>query len=196
VQAAVHAVVERRARRDRQQRGQDPAQAVADVHGPVGAADADVDVQGERVVALGHPLQALGDPAVVVGLDELLLAVVAERVGAGGAEDDVALGGEGDEAAPVVVLLGQRVGEVLAAPGADLDLRLDELAGDRRGEDGIAGLGGVAQLLEARDELERLRIADRELLLEADGGVGGAFEGLVRRGQVDGHAHGCEFYVR
>ena len=68
--------------------GSTGAQAVAHPHGAVDVAHADVDVQRERVVALGDPLQAVGDAAVVLGVDELLLAVVGARVRAGRAERD------------------------------------------------------------------------------------------------------------
>ena len=51
----------------------------------------------------------------------------------------------------------RRVGEVLAAAGADLDLGGDQLAGDRLGEQ-VVVLAGRVQLLEALLELERLGV--------------------------------------
>jgi hypothetical protein len=44
-----------------QEQRQHGPQPVADPHGAVRVADADVDVQGEGVGAPGHPLQALDD---------------------------------------------------------------------------------------------------------------------------------------
>ena len=41
--------------------------------GAVGALDADVDVQRERVVAPGDVLEALADAAVVLGVDQVLV---------------------------------------------------------------------------------------------------------------------------
>ncbi len=46
-------------------------------------------------------------------------------------------------------------------------------------QDGVARRGG-AQLLEARHEIERLRMQDRELLLDADGEVDSRGEQLAR----------------
>ena len=87
----------------------------------------------------------------------------------------------------MLALARLRVVDVLAAAGDDLDLRGDELARDRGGEDRIALGGGVAQLLEARHEVERLRIEDRELLLEADRQVLGGREDLLGAVEIDGH---------
>ena len=95
--------------------------------------------------------------------------------------------GEREQAVAGVALAAQRVVEVLAAPRADLDLARDELAGDGHGEHRVFGGREVAQLLEARDEVQRRRVEDGELLLEADGGVGRDGEELLRCGQVDAH---------
>ena len=93
-----------------------------DAHGAVDVADADVDVQREGVVAPRDVLQPVDDAAVVLGVDVGLLAVVGPRVRAGRAERDAARGGEREQAPARLALAGERVGEVLAAPGADLDL--------------------------------------------------------------------------
>ena len=61
---------------------------------------------------------------------------------------------------------GRRLGERLAAAGADLDLGGDQLADEVRLELGAAGRG--LQLLEAVDEPERHRVEDGELLLDRD----------------------------
>ena len=45
-------------------------------------------------------------------------------MGAGGRQQRVALGGEPEQARARLALARDRVGEVLAAPGADLDLGL------------------------------------------------------------------------
>ena len=77
-----------RVRRDRQQQRQHRAQAVADAHRAVDVADAQVHVQAERVVAPGDVFQPVLDAAVVLGVDDRLLAVVGPRVRAGRAERD------------------------------------------------------------------------------------------------------------
>ena len=85
---------------------------------------------------------------------------------------------------PRVALPACRVGEVLAAARADLDLRADELPGDRLQQRRARRLG---QVLEAGHELQRLRVADRELLFQPHGAVHGGRECLVGGGEVDGH---------
>ena len=85
VQARIAAVEERRVGRDRQQQRQHRPQPVAHPHRAVGAAHADVDVQRERVVAPRDVLEPVLDAAVVLGVDDVLLAVVGPRVRAGGA---------------------------------------------------------------------------------------------------------------
>jgi hypothetical protein len=66
VQAGVDAVDVGRVGADREQQREHRAQAVADADGAVGAADADVHVQRERVVAPRDVLQAVLDPVVVL----------------------------------------------------------------------------------------------------------------------------------
>ena len=172
---------------DAEQQRQDGAQAVAGADRAIGVVRADVDVQRERVVAPRDVLQALDHAPVVLGVDVALLAVVGPRVGAGRAQRDPARLGQREEAVADVALAAQRVVDVLAAARADLDLAGDQLAGDRLGQHRIVGGGEVAQLLEARHEVERRGVEDRELLLEADGGVGRGGEELLRCGQVDAH---------
>ena len=104
VQPGVAAVEERRVGRDRQQHRQHRPQPVADQHRAVGALDPDVHVQRERVVAPRDVLQPLLDAAVVLGLDDVLLAVVRPRVGAGRAERDVLLGREREQPPPQLAL--------------------------------------------------------------------------------------------
>ena len=108
--------------RDRQQQRQHRPQAVADLDRAVGAADADVDVQRERVVAPGDVLQPVLDAAVVLGVDDVLLAVVRQRVRAGRAERDAVRVGEREQPPARLALARERVLDVLAAARADLDL--------------------------------------------------------------------------
>ena len=150
----------------------------------------DVDVQRERVVAPRDVLQPLLDAPVVLGLDDLLLAVVRPRMRAGRAERDAVLVGEREQPAAAVALCGDRGGEVLAPARADLDLRGDQLAGDRLGEHGISGRG-VAQLLEALHVSPRSRgVEQRELLLEPDREVGRGLECRASGVQIEVHISG------
>ena len=187
VQPAVARVEVGRVGADAEQQGEHRAQPVARADRALDVARADVDVQRERVVAPRDVPQAVDHAAVVLGVDVALLAVVGPRVGAGRAQRHPARLGEGEEPVARVALAAQRVVDVLAAARADLDLAGDELAGDRLGEHRVVGGGEVAQLLEARHEVQRRGVEDGELLLEADGGVGRGGEELLRCGQVDAH---------
>ena len=122
---------ERRVRADGQQRRQHGPQPVADLDRAVAALDADVDLQRERVVAPRDVLQAVLHAPVVLGVDDVLLAVVRQRVRAGGGERDAVGVGEREQPPARLALELQRVLDVLAAAGADLDLGGDQLAGDR-----------------------------------------------------------------
>ena len=115
---------------DRQQQRQHRAQPVADAHRAVDVAHADVDVQAEGVVAPGDVLQPLLDAAVVLGVDDRLLAVVGPGMGPGGAERGAVGGGEREQAPAPLALARERVVQVGAGAGDDLDLRGDQLAGD------------------------------------------------------------------
>ena len=142
-------------------------------HGAVGVADADVDVQREGVVAPGDVLQPVDDAAVVLGVDVRLLAVVGPRMRAGRAERDAVRRGEREQPARA----RSRWRASASARSSPRPERIsisdgDQLAGDRVRERRVARLRGVAQLLEARHQVQRLGIEDRELLLEADGPVG------------------------
>jgi hypothetical protein len=121
----------------------------------------------------------------VLGVDVALLAIVGPRVRAGRAERDAARLGQREQAGARVALAAQRVVEVLAAPGADLDLRRDQLAGDRLGEHRVLERSGIAQLLEARHQVERGGVEHRELLLDPDGAVARGSEDLLGSGQVN-----------
>ena len=118
------------------------------------------------------------------------------------AQQDVVGRREGEQAAAGVVLAATGVLEVLAAAGADLDLAVDQLAGDGLGQH-VVGHRRVVQLHEAVGELEAVGVDQRELLLDADGEVGGGLEDLpdslhvqagvgqaVRRGRSRGHRAG------
>ncbi len=155
VQPRVAAVEVGRVGGHRQQQRQHAAQAVAHEHRAVGVAYADVDVHGEGVVAPRDVLQALLHAAVVLGVDDPLLAVVRPRVGPGGAQRHAVLLGEREQPAAVLALAGERVVEVRAGAGDDLDLAGDQLAGDVLVQQRVARAGGVAELFEAGHHLQR-----------------------------------------
>ena len=146
-----------------------------------------MDVQRERVVAARDVAEPLDHAPVVVGVDVRLLAVVGPGMGARRAERDAARRGQGEEPPAPFALVGDRLVQVLAATGDDLDLRRDQLAGDAREEQRVGLGGGVADVLEAGDEIERLRIEQRELLLQAHREVRGRGEHPLHVVEVDGH---------
>ena len=158
-------------RRDRQQQRQHGPQPVADLHGAVGAAHADVDVHREGVVAPRDVLQPVDHAPVVLGVDVALLAVVGPRVGAGRAERDAALGGEREQPAAVVALARRtrRRGPRRGPSGSRSPRRSARRRASRQHR--VGRRRRVAQLLEARHHVERRRVEDRELLLEADRAV-------------------------
>ena len=99
-------------------------------------------------------------------------------MGAHRAEGEPHLVGDPEQPRPPGSLPVGRVGKGLAAARPDLDLGVDQLALDRRGELGVAQAGGL-HLLEAVLEVEDRRIEDRELLLDPDREVGRGLEDLT-----------------
>jgi hypothetical protein len=72
-----------------------------------------------------------------------------------------------EQARPPLALALGRLGEGLRAAGADLDLGGDQLP-RRRFRQHLVPLAGGEDVLEAVLQLQRLRVEDRELLLEPD----------------------------
>jgi hypothetical protein len=163
----VAAVEEGRVGGDREQLRHHEPQTVAHPHRPLRTAHADVHVQAERVVPPRDVLEEVLDAPVVVGVDDLLLLPGAPGVRAGGGEQRVRPPGEREQARARVALPRDRVGEALAAAGADLDLGADQLARDGLGQHRVL-LRETAQLLEAVVEGQRPWVEDGELLLEPD----------------------------
>ena len=141
--------------------------------------DPEVHVQAEGVVPPGHVFEALLHAPVVLGVDYRLFAVVRPGMGPCGAERGSVLRREGEQGATAFALAGERVVYVRARARDDLDLRGDQLTGDRMAQERI-GRRGRAELLVARRQFERTRIQDRELLLHPDGEVPRGLECLLR----------------
>lgn len=160
------------------------AKGVADGDRAVSAADADVRVQAPRVVAFGDVAELGMQAAVVVGVDDLLVHVARPRVRSRGAEREAVLGGEREELGAAGALAGAELGEALGAPGADLDLGVDQLPAHGLRELGYR-LGRVAEPLEAVREIEGGGIEERELLLERAGEVDRLLEPLARQIHVE-----------
>src|SRR5581483_7740514 len=150
--------------------GKEVAQRV--VHGdrPVAAADADVDVEAEGVVAPDDIAEDVVVAPVVRRVDDPLVLPSGPGVGAGGAELEPELAREGLELPAPSRHTRRRLGEVRALPRPHLRLRGDQLPDQVVVDLGAGGRG--LQLLEPVDEVERLRVEQRELLLDGDGEVG------------------------
>ena len=172
VEAGVDPLVERRARRHGEQLGQPVAERGGDADGAVGAADRDVRVDAERVVAPDDVAEDLVVAAVVRRVDDPLVAPARPRVRPGARErDPERLDERGELGAP----LGHRrrdVGERRLLARLHLDLGRDQLADEVRLERRVPRRR--LDLLEPVDEVERLGVEQRELLLDRDGEVLGA----------------------
>ena len=98
------------------------------------SADADVDVVRPRVVPQSDPLKLAAEPLVVLRVDYLLVEVACPGVRSPRGEPQAHLVGKSKETLTMLRLHRDRVGEVLATAGADLDLGVDELARRRDGQ--------------------------------------------------------------
>jgi len=107
----------------------------------------------------------------MLGVDDRLAAVVGPRVRARGRETGAVGAGEREQPPSALALARDRIAEVRPRARDDLDLRGDQLASDPLAQRGVRGRG-VAELLEARREVEGRRVENRELLLDPDRQVG------------------------
>ncbi len=181
VQARVHVLDEGRARGEGEDLGEEVAEPVRDRDRTVGAADADVHVQAEGVVAPDDVAQQLVVAAVVRRVDDPLLLPGRPGMRARGAEGEVHRFDERLQLSAALRHRGRDVGERLAATGLDLDLGRDQLT-DEIGLERGAGCGRL-HVLEAVDEIESGRIEERELLLDRDGEVRPLLEAVARRSE-------------
>ncbi len=178
VEAAVDALDERRARGEREQLGQVVRERRADADRAVGAVDADVDMEAEGVVAPDDVAEELVVAAVVRRVDDPLLLPRAPRMRSGRCQRDAERLHELAELPAPLAQLRGRVRERVAAAGADLDLRRDQLADEVRLE--LRPPRRFLQLLEAVDQVERLGVEERELLLDGDREIRHGVERLAR----------------
>ena len=182
VQARVHAFDERRARREREQLGEEVAELVADGDRAIGAADRHVHVEAEAVVAPDDVLEDLVVAAVVRRVDDPLVLPRAPGMGPGRAERHPERVGHLLELRAALADPACQLLEAVAAAGADLDLGGDQLADQVRLE--RRARRGLLKLLEAVAQRERRGVEDRELLLDGDGEVGGVLVLLAREADL------------
>jgi hypothetical protein len=141
-----------------------------------------MEVLAEGVVPPDDVPEQLIVSPVVRCVDDPLLLPVGPGMRAGRAEEDVH---RLDEGAELRATLGHRrrnVRKSLLPAGADLDLGRDQLSDEVLFEP--CAPGGVPHLLEAVREVQRLRIEERELLLDRDREVRRVLELRPRLGDL------------
>ena len=148
-----------------EQHGQLGEQALHDVHREVGLGHGDVHVHAEHELAARDVLQLLDEPAVAVARRDALILGARERMRARAREPHAErLDGRRD-AAPHGLEVAAQLVDVAADDRGDLERALHQL-----------GVGApverparehVGDLVEARAELERRRVEQHELLLDA-----------------------------
>ena len=161
-----------------EQLGKEVPQRRDDRDRPVGPGDRDVHVQAEGVVAPDDVAQQLVVSAVVRRVDDALLLPVGPRVRARRAEQETHRLGERPELRAALRHRGGHIGERFLATRPDLDLRGDELADQMLLERRSARRR--LEVLEAVRQVQRLRVEDRELLLDRDREVGRRLEPSAR----------------
>jgi hypothetical protein len=176
VQARVDVLEERGAGREREQLREEVAERAGHADGAVGAADGRVHVQAERVVAPDDVAQDLVVAPVVRRVDDPLLLPRAPRVRAGVCERNPMAVRELEQLRAPLAYPDDHVGERVALARADLGLGGDQLAGEHPVQNGAPG--GRVQVFEAVDEIVRLGIEERELLLDREREVVGRVEPL------------------
>jgi hypothetical protein len=189
VQAAEARLREGRVGRCGEQHRQHRPKRVADRDCTIDPADADVNVTAERVVSPGDVLERLLDQPVVRRVDDLLVLPTAPGMHAGRAERDPEIGDEREKSAAALALAGDRVREVLTTPGADLDLRCDQLADGRVGQEIVSG-SNVIEVVEAVHERQCVGVEEPELFLQPDGEVRRGLEYLPGTVTVERHGDG------
>jgi hypothetical protein len=146
----------------------------------VGVVEPDVDVDPEDDLLPRDELEAGHELAVARPRDDPLLLPQREGMGARGAHGQVELGGHGLDRPPQPTQLGPGLRDAVAGAGGDLADRFHELRLD------VAGDPGLGQRLEQRldrvGEVERLRVDDHQLLLDADR-EGSPREGVLHKRQ-------------
>ena len=131
----------------------------------------------EGVVAPDHVAKQLVVGAVVRRVDDPLVLPAAPWMRAGRTEAQVEAAGDGVELNPALFHPLGSLGEALAAPSSNLGLRGDQLANEVRLDVRPAPCG--LNVLEPVRERERLRVEQRELLLDGERQVCAVLERLA-----------------
>ncbi len=160
------AAPERRARRQRQEDGQLGQQALHDVHREIGLRHRDVHVHAEHELAARHVLQLLDEPAVAVARRDALVLRARERVRAGAREPHAERLDRRRDAAAHGLEVAAQVVDVAAHDRCDLERALHQLGMGPPVERAVRE--HVGDLVEAAAELERRRVEEHELLLDAE----------------------------
>src|SRR5262245_46301390 len=178
VEAAVDALDDRRACRQREQVREERPQPVVDGDRPVGSPDPDVHVQAEGVVPPDDVAEQLVVPAVVRRVDDALVLPAAPGVCADRAERDPEDGCQRRQLGAALAHPLRDLCETGTRTCADLDLACDQLADEVLVHGGAGGCR--LHLLEPVHQRQRLGVEERELLLDRDREVGAAVERIAR----------------
>ena len=157
---------ERRAGREREQHRQLGQQALHDVHREVGIGHGDVDVHAEHELAARDVLQLLDEPAVAVARRDALILGARERVRTCAGEAHAERLDGGGDAAPHGLEIAAQLVDVAAHDRGHLERALHQLGMRSAFERPAREL--LDHLVEARAELERGRVEEHVLLLDAE----------------------------
>ncbi len=188
------AAPERRVGREREQHGQLDQHALHDLHAGVGIGHRDVHVHAEHQLAPRHVLQLLEQVAVPVARRDALVLGQRERVRRRAADAQAERVERVRQAAPDGGQVAAGVVDVAADAGRHLGGRLEQLGRHAR-RPRLVGQGRQ-HVVDAAAELERLRIEEHVLLLDAHrqrcAGAVLVVEHAQARAALVGAAHGCE----
>ena len=165
LEAGVLAGPERRARRQRQEMGQEVADLVHQIDAQVLVLDLGVDVHAADHLAPGQHLQVIGQDPVALLVGALLVGPGREGMGRGGHDRHAVPARSFGHGPPQPFELGARGSDLAADRRADLDLRLQQLVGHLLPER-LAAVGHELRRGRA-DQFAAHRVDQEVLLLDA-----------------------------
>ena len=142
------------------------ARLIHDVNGGFAIGNADVDVQSENEIRARQQLHVFHDLPVALAFGDELIVPMRKRMRAGRGDLQSAASGEVGQLAAQFDHVRARIRDRLANLRAEFDHRLMHLGFDLLFEHDFAAF---ENFLNMRAQLARLRIDNRELLLDAEG---------------------------
>ena len=161
----------------------------------VGAADADVDVQPERVVAPDDVAEELVVPPVVRRVDDPLVLPAAPRMRAGGAERDAHRLDERLRAARAA-RPSAAAASAKSRSGRSCTSTSDAISSPTRCSSSGVPAAAACSSSKRLTSVERLRVEQRELLLDRDREVRARLERLARGAICSSAGRRCSSPIR